>query len=285
MFTLWLPEGNLEATGRGYVGGVSSSKSISAQRALARTAAGVTAQARHVGYFLASLPAPTFTRATRVPGWDLRLLTAHLVARQQQLIEDLPQGTSARPVTAADFLRSAQNRGRQITEHAEAIGADDDGPTLARRLRCNVGEMAALVDQDLPDVIDSQPPLRLRDALRLEAVEWLVHADDVNQVFGAEPVTLEAQAVADAIRCLAEALAHDHPGHSIEVRVPPYIAVQCGADGDPAHTRGTPPNVVEFDAMVFARVATGRLAFADAVGRGVTASGTRANIADMFPLL
>ena len=40
-----------------------------------------------------------------------------------------------------------------------------------------------------------------------------------------------------------------HPGRSVEVRVPPYAAVQCGiGDPGPTHTRGTPPNVVETDA-------------------------------------
>ena len=40
-------------------------------------------------------------------------------------------------------------------------------------------------------------------------------------------------------------LEHLAPGHSVEVRVPPFVAVQC-IDG-PRHTRGTPPNVVEVD--------------------------------------
>ncbi|WP_415847595.1 sterol carrier family protein, partial [Tsukamurella strandjordii] len=50
-------------------------------------------------------------------------------------------------------------------------------------------------------------------------------------------------AVAAAVRSTARTLAQDAPGGSVEVRVPPFVAVQC-IDG-PRHTRGTPPNVVE----------------------------------------
>lgn len=73
------------------------------------------------------------------------------------------------------------------------------------------------------------------------------------------------------------------PGRSVEVRVPPYAAVQC-VDGV-RHTRGTPPAVVETDADTWIAVATGRLAWRDAVGRGsVTASGERTDLTTYLPL-
>ena len=46
------------------------------------------------------------------------------------------------------------------------------------------------------------------------------------------------------------------PGRSVEVRVPPYAAVQC-VEGV-RHTRGTPPAVVEMDAETWIDLATGR---------------------------
>ena len=52
-----------------------------------------------------------------------------------------------------------------------------------------------------------------------------------------------------ACRGLAERLAEDVPGHHVELRVPPYSAVQCVAG--PKHTRGTPPNVVEVQPQAF----------------------------------
>ncbi|WP_112137813.1 sterol carrier family protein [Glycomyces dulcitolivorans] len=86
-----------------------------------------------------------------------------------------------------------------------------------------------------------------------------------------------------AVRELLRALATKAPGHSVEVRVPPYGAVQC-VEG-PRHRRGTPPNVVECQPVVFVELAAGRLAFADAVASGrVAASGQRADLTAVLPL-
>ena len=67
-----------------------------------------------------------------------------------------------------------------------------------------------------------------------------------------------------AVRYLLDLLAARAPGRAIEVRVPPYAAVQCGEG--PRHTRGTPPNVVETDPVTWIRLATGRLTWAEAAG-------------------
>lgn len=74
------------------------------------------------------------------------------------------------------------------------------------------------------------------------------------------------------------------PGRAVEVRVPPFAAVQCVAG--PRHTRGTPPNVVETDAVTWVRLAAGRTRWADAVADGsVRASGPRADLSEYLPLL
>jgi hypothetical protein len=86
-----------------------------------------------------------------------------------------------------------------------------------------------------------------------------------------------------AVRELLRALSAKSPGHSVEVRVPPYGAVQC-VEG-PRHRRGTPPNVIECQPVVFIELATGRLTFADAVATGrVSASGQRADLTEVLPL-
>ena len=73
------------------------------------------------------------------------------------------------------------------------------------------------------------------------------------------------------------------PGRAVEVRVPPVAAVQCVPG--PRHTRGTPPNVVETDPVTWIRLATGRLAWAEAVASGaVQASGARADLAPYLPV-
>jgi len=87
-----------------------------------------------------------------------------------------------------------------------------------------------------------------------------------------------------AVRHFLAVLASRHPGKSVEVRVPPYAAVQCVAGA--RHTRGTPPAVVETDATTWLALARGRMTFADAVSTGtVRASGERSDLSEQLPLL
>ncbi len=88
-----------------------------------------------------------------------------------------------------------------------------------------------------------------------------------------------------ATRIACRLLALRHPGGSVELRVPPLAAVQLGIGERGAHTRGTPPNVVETDAGTLLRLAAGTLSWSDAVGtHRVTASGAHADLAEVFPL-
>jgi hypothetical protein len=89
--------------------------------------------------------------------------------------------------------------------------------------------------------------------------------------------------LATAVRYLLQLLDEKAPGNSVEVRVPPFGAVQV-VQG-PRHTRGTPPNVVEMDATTWIAVATGTEEWADAAASGrVHASGTRADLTGVLPL-
>ena len=92
-------------------------------------------------------------------------------------------------------------------------------------------------------------------------------------------------AVATAVRVTARALAARAPGRSVEVRVPPFVAVQCISG--PRHTRGTPPNVVETDPRTWLLLATGLRRFAEeADAARVSLSGSRAReIEPWFPLV
>src|SRR5690349_9940166 len=95
-------------------------------------------------------------------------------------------------------------------------------------------------------------------------------------------VDLDRLVLRDAVRLLLAELATRVPGRSVEVRVPPFGAIQCVPG--PRHTRGTPPNVVETDPMTWLLVATGRLAWAQAVQSGrVRASGIRTDISSFLP--
>jgi len=90
--------------------------------------------------------------------------------------------------------------------------------------------------------------------------------------------------LATAARYLLQLLAEKAPGHTVEVRVPPFGAVQV-VEG-PRHTRGTPPNVIETDADTWVALAAGREEWASAVAAGrIAASGTRASLAGLLPVL
>lgn len=92
-------------------------------------------------------------------------------------------------------------------------------------------------------------------------------------------------ALASAVRLTARALAAQAPGRSVEVRIPPFVAVQCISG--PTHTRGTPPNVVETDPRTWLLLASGLLDLAEAAAGGrIELSGSRAaEIATHLPLM
>ncbi|MCX5043424.1 sterol carrier family protein [Aldersonia sp. NBC_00410] len=118
-------------------------------------------------------------------------------------------------------------------------------------------------------------PAQLREAVAAVA-GWLV---DEN---APEPSRAE---LAVAVRLTARAIAQSAPGSSVEVRVPPFVAVQCISG--PRHTRGTPPNVVETDPRTWLLLATGAMDFDAAVAAGrVSASGGRAGeVAHWLPIV
>jgi hypothetical protein len=71
------------------------------------------------------------------------------------------------------------------------------------------------------------------------------------------------------------------PGHAVELRIPPYSAIQC-VEG-PKHTRGTPPNVVEMSAEVLISISSGEINWTDAIGDGrISASGERSDLSALF---
>ncbi|MBH0008254.1 sterol carrier family protein [Salinibacterium sp. SWN1162] len=94
----------------------------------------------------------------------------------------------------------------------------------------------------------------------------------------------DRDATATAVRYLLQVLATNAEGNSVEVRVPPFGAVQ--AIEGPNHTRGTPPNVVEMDAATWIALATGTRQWAEALGSGdISASGSRADLSGYLPVV
>ena len=110
-----------------------------------------------------------------------------------------------------------------------------------------------------------------------ECVRAVLAAMDAGLVPGKE-------ALRGAVTYLLGVLAGRAPGKAVEVRVPPYAAVQV-IEG-PRHTRGTPPNVVETDPVTWVALAAGRAHWAEAVATGkVRASGPRSDLSAWLPLL
>ncbi|MGX5697005.1 sterol carrier family protein [Agromyces soli] len=118
----------------------------------------------------------------------------------------------------------------------------------------------------------------------------------IDDISGRDAVTAWARAEASgdeavdrptlalAVRYTLQLLAELSPGGSVEVRVPPFGAVQC-IDG-PRHTRGTPPNVVEMDAASWLPLATGRAGWDEVRSTGrVHASGQRADLTGHVPVI
>ena len=95
----------------------------------------------------------------------------------------------------------------------------------------------------------------------------------------------ERSSLAEAVRLTARTLAALAPGATVEVRVPPFVAVQCISGL--SHTRGNPPNVAETDPRTWLLLATGLRALPDAVADGsLQLSGTRAaELADWVPVV
>ena len=89
--------------------------------------------------------------------------------------------------------------------------------------------------------------------------------------------------VLEEVKQTLAVLVERSPGRAIEVRIPPYAAVQCGAG--PTHTRGTPAHVIEMNAETWLALASGERTWADAMSLGlINASGARADLTDLLPI-
>jgi hypothetical protein len=110
-----------------------------------------------------------------------------------------------------------------------------------------------------------------------------IHPEDGIKAVAAYRAGDQAQK-ATAVRYLLEELTFLRPGNAVEVRVPPFGAVQC-IEGL-THRRGTPPNVIELDADTWLALAFGETDWDAAVAAGlVRASGTRADLRELLPLM
>ncbi len=207
---------------------------------------------------------------TDCEGWTVAQLETHIAITARGL---------ARIVGGVDGPASGSTKewAQQTPELAEVANAMAKEEHL--RL-ADHADAAVVALQDAPgDRVVEQITGRhtLRDAAMFRLIEAVVHGLDA-------AVAPDKRALAAVTKELAQLLADRHPGHSVEVRIPPYAAVQC-VEG-PRHTRGTPPNVVETDPVSYLRLVSGRESWASLVTTGrVRASGERSDLSGLVPLL
>ncbi|TKA11297.1 sterol carrier family protein [Actinacidiphila oryziradicis] len=250
-----------------------------------RTRAALTAQIGHVLDAARVLSAAQLAAPSGLPNWDVHHLLVH-IARQ---IEAVPQVIAAEAAAKADL--DLPTWARSTAAIADLLDADTREAAVAtERAAARIAEAAEQLAHVMDRAVEpgrnvrvTLGAMRSTDFLVTRLVELVVHTDDLARATGTE-IPLDRQALAAVTRLLADALAARAPGNSVEVRIPPYAAVQCVPG--PRHTRGTPPNVVETDPVTWIRLATGRTSWQAALDAAVvTASGDRADLAAYLPVL
>ncbi|MDH6143268.1 MULTISPECIES: sterol carrier family protein [Kitasatospora] len=232
-------------------------------------------------------------RPTRLGDWRVRELVAHLAWQLALAPEKLGQPLEGRAplgltawVSGVGSLAEWLDAGTR--ERVAAAFAGSPAEVAAAFDRAADALLEVLAG---PEVLDPERRVELRlgsmtlaDLLVTRLVEAVVHADDLADALELADFPHERFALASVSRLLADSLAEQVPGGSVELRVPPFAVVQ--AVPGPKHTRGTPPNVVETAPLCWIRLATGRLDWATAVDRAeVAASGERSDLSAFLPVL
>jgi uncharacterized protein (TIGR03083 family) len=244
-------------------------------------AGAVRDQATTIADWLDDVPIGEYTQPSVLTGWDIRTLLGHLVVTVSGAVDVLGTRATSAATPVAEYVARYRPDVLDVERRTRAATADRPPAELLAALRAADPVAAAAAVRPATVLAAPRGPIRADDWLATRAVELVVHADDLSRSLPElRPVRLERPALAAATRLLAEILAARAPGHSVELRVPPFVAVQVVAG--PRHTRGTPPNVVETDPLTWLRLATGRLGWTDAP---VSASGQRADLSGYLPVL
>jgi uncharacterized protein (TIGR03083 family) len=256
---------------------------------LATVRRAVLAQHAAVDEAVAHLAAEEFALPTRLGDWRVAELVAHLAQGMAAVAHYLTGPTAPRPaIDTVSWALNTANAASGVADRVRSMTDDAQPAELLAALRESCLRARAAVDVDAPIDAGFVVPARfgniaVADYLATRCVEATVHSLDLGAALGKE-TALDAEAAGTSVRLLAGVLAHVAPGRSVEVRIPPYAAVQC-LEG-PRHTRGTPANVVETDAVTWLELATGRSGWRDAERAGrLTASGERADLSALLPLV
>jgi uncharacterized protein (TIGR03083 family) len=236
--------------------------------------------------WLEAAPAGAFAGPSVLPGWDVRTLVGHVAMLHEGLAGRLTDRTLDQPIPVADYVRQYAPNSDAIVRRTESITGDRTAAQLVEFIRAQPRPADLLAELSPRTVIvGGRGPITVEDWIATRLLDLVVHTDDLSRSLPSlEPAPITREALAAVTRMLAEILAAQSPGRSVELRVPPFVAVQ--AIEGPRHTRGTPPNTVETDPLTWLRLATGRAGWAESVASGaVRASGTRADLSAHLPVL
>jgi uncharacterized protein (TIGR03083 family) len=245
----------------------------------------VFTQFGHVREAVRTLTADQLALPTRLGEWTVRDLAAHVTMAVETVSRNLEREEPVKAELALlDWPFATAARAGDIADGTRDLAAAN--PDLdALYARTEERLTRKLADAPGDRVLAARTgAITLADYLVTRTVELVVHTDDLNAAVPGLDIPYDRQALAACTRLLADALAVKAPGGSTEVRIPPYAVVQCVAG--PRHTRGTPPSVVETDPLTWIRLATGRLAWAQALEDArVSASGERSDLSAHLPLM
>ena len=221
-----------------------------------------------------------------IAGWTLRDLVAHfgLVADSIRAAAEAPSDDKPdKPLRLGDYIATYADGAAVIDERTREL-ASREGFLFAVDASAAQAEAAISAVTGNPVVAARRGPIRWADFLRTRCIELTVHSDDLTRSVVVDGPEASRPCLQVSTRALADVLGWRAPGRSVEVRVPPFAAVQC-IEG-PRHTRGTPAAVVEMDPLTFCRLAAGRVTWQEAVAAGsVQASGLRTDLTPYLPLL
>ena len=244
------------------------------------------AQAALMRDWLGQLPSEAFGQPSVLPGWDVRLLTGHVLMIFRGLLGAVGSPADEPPLALHDYVARYRPDAAAIDAVTAELAADHSPDDLLAELDLLLSQVRELLAEPLPKVVRApRGPISGADYLTTRVFEVLAHSDDLSRSApDRSPIAFDPSALRAGVRGLAGMLTAKYPGRSVEVRVPPAVAVQCIAG--PRHTRGTPPNVVETDPVTFLLLATGRVEWGEALAAGqVRASGNRADLSAQLPLL
>jgi uncharacterized protein (TIGR03083 family) len=210
-----------------------------------------------------------------LPAWTVGDVVGHLAVSAEMVPDVLAQRSSAAPMSIGSYVSAYAAGAQAIAETARGLAGGDP----VGRLRAATQLARAGLEAADPDgvVLGRRGPLRVADLAVTRVLELVAHSVDMDAPVAPEPLAL-------IVRTLVGILAEREPGHAVELRVPPYAAAQV-LEG-PRHRRGTPPAVVEIGPLDWVRLATGRVAWPDAVADGrIRASGERSDLSSYLPVL